>query len=167
LRGILERCPTTTGVLCDIPPVAEASEIRETPLANRCDFVGVDMFQSVPSDGDAYILKAIIHDWSDDKAIQILRNCRQGISDSGKALLIEFVVKPSNQPDFAKWLDLNMLVILRGRERTEEEFRTLYAAAGFRLNGSYLQAGFRSSKAFRWEGANDLFRNQVIRQQRG
>lgn len=135
LRGILERCPDTTGVLCDVPSVvAEASQSRGTLVADRCDFVGVDMFQSVPVDGDAYVLKAIIHDWGDDEAIHILRNCRQGIRDAGRALIIELVIKPSNQPDFAKWLDLNMLVILQGRERTEEEFRDLYAAAGFRLS---------------------------------
>ena len=79
------------------------------------------------------ILRHIIHDWSDAEAIQILRNCRRAISDQGKLLVVEFVIKPSNQPDFAKWLDLTMLVLLSGRERTKEEFRDLYAAAGFRL----------------------------------
>jgi hypothetical protein len=134
LRSILERCPNATGALCDIPSVvAEASEIKGSAVAERCDFVRADMFQFVPAGDDAYILKAVVHDWSDEEAIQILRNCREGIRDGGKALLIEFVIKPSNQPDFAKWLDLNMLVILTGRERTEEEFRDLYAAAGFRL----------------------------------
>jgi len=79
------------------------------------------------------ILRHIIHDWSDAEAIQILRNCRRAISDQGKLLVVEFVIKPSNEPDFAKWLDLTMLVLLTGRERTKEEFRDLYAAAGFRL----------------------------------
>ncbi len=113
--------------------VAEASEIRGTAVADRCDFVGADFFQSVPMGVDAYLLKAIVHDWSDAEAIKILRNCRKGIQDDGKILLIEWVLKPSNQPDFAKLLDLNMLVALPGRERTEEEFRDLLTAAGFQL----------------------------------
>jgi hypothetical protein len=134
LRGILEQYPNATGVLCDVPSVvAEASEIRGTSVADRCEYVGADIFQSVPLGADAYILKAIVHDWSDAQSIQILLNCRQAIRDDGKILLIELVIKPSNEPDFAKWLDLNMLVVLPGRERTEEEFRDLYAAAGFQL----------------------------------
>ena len=134
LRGILERYPQATGVLFDLPSVvADARELRESAAAARCELVGGDMFQSVPAGGDAYILRVIIHDWSDAEAIQILRNCRRAIADDGKLLLIESVVKPSNEPDFAKWLDLNMLVLLTGRERTEVEFRDLYAAAGFRL----------------------------------
>lgn len=134
LRGILERYPDAIGVLCDVPAVAAAaSEIRGTPLADRCGFVGADIFKSVPVGGDVYILKAIVHDWSDEQGIRILRNCRQGIRDGGKILLIEWVLKPSNEPDFGKLLDLNMLVVLPGRERTEAEFRDLYDAAGFRL----------------------------------
>jgi hypothetical protein len=65
--------------------------------------------------------------------MQILRNCHQAIADQGKLLVIELLVTPSNQPDFAKWLDLNMLVLLTGRERIEAEFRELFAAAGFQL----------------------------------
>jgi hypothetical protein len=113
--------------------LAKADEIRNSEVANRCEFVGIDMFRAVPSGGDAYVMKHILHDWSDAEAIQILRNCRQAIRDEGKLLVIERVVKPSNQPDPAKWLDLQMLVMLTGRERTEEEFGELFARAGFRL----------------------------------
>jgi hypothetical protein len=67
------------------------------------------------------ILRHIIHDWSDAEAIQILRNCRLAISDQGKLLLAEFAIKPSNRPDFVKWLDLSMLALLTGRERTKNE----------------------------------------------
>ena len=142
LRGILERYPDATGVLCDAPSVVdEASEIRGTAVADRCDFFGADFFQSVPMGADAYLLKSIVHDWSDTEAIKILRNCRQGIHGDGKVLLIEWVLKPSNEPDFGKLLDLNMLVVLPGRGRTEEEFRDLYAAAGFQLTRIIPAAG--------------------------
>lgn len=134
LRGILERYPQAQGALCDLPSVvANAHQIRNTAVEARCKLVGVDMFQSVPAGGDVYILKQILHDWNDDEAVQILRNCRQAISAHGKLLHIGEVLKPSNEPDFAKWLDLNMLVQLTGRERTEAEFQELYAIAGFRL----------------------------------
>jgi O-methyltransferase domain/Dimerisation domain len=134
LRGILETCPNVKGVLCDLPSVtAGASEIIQSGVANRCEVVGTNMFQSVPAGGDAYILKRILHDWSDAESARILRNCRRAITADGKLLVIEFVVKPPNQPDAAKMMDLNMLVLLTGLERTAEEFHELYASAGFRL----------------------------------
>jgi hypothetical protein len=134
LRGILEQYPDATGVLCDLPfVVAEASEISGTAVADRCALVGTNIFQSVPAGGDAYILKWIVHDWSDAEVLQILHNCRQGIHAEGKLLVIEAVLKPSNEPDPLTWTDLNMLVMVSGRERTEQEFRELYAAAGFQL----------------------------------
>lgn len=134
LRGILERYPQVQGVLCDLPSVvANAYQIRNTAVESRCKLVSVDMFQSIPAGGDVYILKQILHDWNDDEVIQILRNCRQAISAHGKLLHIGEVLKPSNEPDFGKWLDLNMLIQLTGRERTKTEFRELYAVAGFKL----------------------------------
>jgi SAM-dependent methyltransferase len=136
LRGILERYPACTGVLCDLPSViAGAADLRQSAVAARCELVPADIFQSVPSGGDAYILKRILHDWNDDKATQILENCRRAVVPGGRVLVMEQVVKASNQPDPAKWMDLNMLVMLTGRERTEAEFGELYARAGFRLTG--------------------------------
>ncbi|GAC1524691.1 MAG: methyltransferase [Chloroflexota bacterium] len=128
LRGVLERYPHTTGVLCDLPSVVmDAQVLKASAVAHRCEFIGGDMFASVPA-GDAYLLKRIIHDWSDAEAIQVLRNCRQAISDDGRLLLIERVIQPSTRSP-----DLMMLILVTGRERTEEEFRDLFAAAGFRL----------------------------------
>jgi hypothetical protein len=122
------------GVLFDLlSVVADAHELKDSAVVARCTFVGGDMFRSVPTDGDAYILRSILHDWSDAEALQILRNCRQAIADQGKLLVVEVLLAPPNAPDFAKWLDLTMLALLTGRERSEAEFRELYAAAGFRL----------------------------------
>jgi hypothetical protein len=134
LRAILERYPTVKGVLCDLPSVvAEANEIKRSGAAARCELVDADMFESVPAGGDAYILKRIIHDWGDTEATRILQNCRRAMTTTGKLLVADNVLKPPNQPDPAKLMDLNMLVLLTGRERTEEEFRELYDSAGFRL----------------------------------
>lgn len=134
LRGILERYPHIKGVLFDQPSVvAEANEIRGSAVEDRCELVGGDMFQSVPMGGDAYIMKTIIHDWSDAKAIEILRNCKEAMIEHGKIIIVDRVLKPNNQPDPGKSADLLMLVILNGRERTEKDFQDLYEAAGLKL----------------------------------
>jgi len=134
LRAILESHPACSGVLADLPSVvAGATELRDSAIAARCELVGGDFFKSVPAGGAAYILKRILHDWNDDEAVSILQNCRCAMAEGGRVLVIELVVKPSNQHDPAKWMDLNMLVMLTGRERTEAEFRELYANAGLQL----------------------------------
>lgn len=134
LGGILARHPQATGILFDQPNVvAAAGEVRALVAAGRCDVTGGDMFAAVPAGGDTYLLKLILHDWDDDACLQILRNIRRAIAPGGRLLVVESVVKPANEPDGAKWADLMMLVLLTGRERTEAEFRDLYAAAGFRL----------------------------------
>jgi hypothetical protein len=148
LRGILERYPHAMGVLYDLPSVvAGADALRKPAMTARCEIVGGNMFQSVPAGGDAYVLRSIIHDWSDPEAIQILRKCREAVSGEGKLVLVENVVTPHNRPDFAAkfwnaaWEDLQMLVLLTGRKRTEADFLELYAAAGFRLTRVIPAAG--------------------------
>ncbi|MEZ4869360.1 MAG: methyltransferase [Caldilineaceae bacterium] len=134
LQCILEQYPDATGILYDLPAVlSSAQAVKDSPVSARCELVGGDMFHFVPIGGDAYILKWIIHDWSDAEAIKVLQNCRQAMSDQGKVISVEMVIKPTAGPDEAKWLDLDMLVLLTGRERTEQEFRDLYAAAGLTL----------------------------------
>jgi hypothetical protein len=89
----------------------------------------------VPAGGDAYIMKHIIHDWDDDRAITILRNIRHVLAGvpGGRVILLESVVQPGNVPDFAKFIDIEMLAFPGGRERTEAEFRSLFDRAGFEL----------------------------------
>jgi hypothetical protein len=144
LRGVLERHPLVRAVLFDLPPVvAGADALREPALAARCKIVGGDMFQSVPAGGDAYVLQGVIHNWSDDEAIQILRNCKEAMSGQGKLLLIEGILRPPNEPDFLKLTDLRALVLLTGRERTEAEFRMLLEASGLKVT-RVMVAGGRS-----------------------
>jgi hypothetical protein len=134
LRAILERHPTATGVLSDQPAVlAGATALQASAVGSRCELIAADMFRSVPAGGDAYILKRVLHDWSDAESVQILNACRRAIAADGRILVMDWIVKPPNQPDPAKWMDLNMLALLTGRERTEQEFRALFAQAGFRL----------------------------------
>jgi len=134
LRTILAANPAVNGIVFDAPHVAAgaAPALLAAGLSERCRAVGGDFFQSVPA-GDAYLLKHIIHDWPDDKATTILRNCRQQVSPGGKLLLVELVLAPGNEADLGKILDLEMLVIASGQERTEAEYRELLAGAGWRL----------------------------------
>jgi hypothetical protein len=79
-------------------------------------------------------MRHIIHDWDDDKSLTILRNCRRALGQGGKLVVVEGVVPPGNEPSVSKFFDLAMLVMPGGMERTEEEYRQLFEAAGFRLN---------------------------------
>jgi O-methyltransferase domain len=137
LAAILRVNPRLRGVLLDRPqPVAEARrQLEAAGLGVRCEVVERDFFVSVPAGGDAYILKRVIHDWDDERARAILRNCHRAMPDHGRLLVIELVLPPGNDPSLGKLFDLLMLVDLGGRERTEADFRTLFAGAGFELTG--------------------------------
>jgi SAM-dependent methyltransferase len=135
LAAILQRHPTIKGILFDLPAVADRARsiISGAGLSDRCQIVGGDFFSSVPVGGDAYVMRHIIHDWDDDEAIAILRNCREAMNPEGRILVVETVIPPGNEPCFGKWLDLMMLVV-GGRERTEEQYRRLFSEAGLKLN---------------------------------
>lgn len=133
LMSILKTNPSMSGVLFDAPSVVEGAgpQMAVEGLSGRCELRSGDFFQSVPEGGDAYILKWIIHDWDDARATTILKNCHRAMAANGKLLLVESVIPPGNEPFIGKFMDLNMLVMTGGRERTAEEFRTLLSAAGF------------------------------------
>lgn len=133
--SILRRYPELRGILFDLADVADRARdaIEAAGLAGRCQVVGGDFFQSAPAGADAYLMRHIIHDWDDEESVDILRSVRQAMRDDGRLLLVESVIMPGNDPFFGKLLDLTMLVIPGGRERTEEEFRGLLDAAGFTL----------------------------------
>lgn len=139
LTAILEQYPEAKGVLCELPYVTEgASErVRSLGLQTRCRVVPNDFFASIPSGGDLYIFKNVVHDWPDDRSLLILRNCHKAINEShnprAKLLLVEMVVSTANRFDAAKWMDIEMLALTGGRERDENEYRTLLGDAGFRV----------------------------------
>jgi hypothetical protein len=137
LALILKDYPSARGVLFDMPHVLgpARTRLKSAGWATRLTFVDGDFFATVPDGGDLYVLKKVIHDWSDEGAHEILTNCRTAMSGKGRLLLIEPVIASGNAPSFNKWLDLLMLVITDGgRERTEREHRELLAAADFQLN---------------------------------
>jgi O-methyltransferase domain/Dimerisation domain len=135
LTSILNRNPEMRGILFDSPQVIEGAQpaVQASDVADRCELAAGDFFQSVPEGGDAIIMKWIVHDWNDEQSIAIMKNCHRALPENGKLILIEAVVPEGNEPHFSKFIDLNMLVMTGGRERTEEEFRRLYEASGFRL----------------------------------
>ncbi len=131
LTGILKANPKMRGVLFDQPSVIEKAVV---PIEDdRCEVVGGDFFCSVPKGGDAYILKHIIHDWDDESSVRILKNCYEAMSEKGKLLVVEMVIPDDDTPFYGKFLDLEMLVGYTGKERTADEYRNLFAKAGFKL----------------------------------
>ncbi|PYS51345.1 MAG: methyltransferase [Acidobacteria bacterium] len=135
LSAILKANPSTRGVLFDLPTVVEGAKERLAAegVSDRAEVLGGDFFDSVPTGGDAYVMKLIIHDWDEERARLILKNCHSAMVDGGRLLLVETVVPEGNEPSFAKMMDLQMLVMTGGRERTEAEYRDLFAAGGFKL----------------------------------
>ncbi|MGK3998387.1 methyltransferase [Sorangium sp. So ce1024] len=136
LASILSRHPEMRGVLFDLPRVVRDARagLERAGVAERCEVTGGDFFRSVPEGADAYILSAVVHDWSDQDSLVLLRNIRRAIADGGRLLLVESVIQPGDAPDFGKLMDLAMMLAGGGRERTEAEFRELLAGAGFRLS---------------------------------
>jgi hypothetical protein len=135
ITSILRRNPTMRGILFDSPEVIEGARavMAASDLSARCELVGGNFFESVPAGADAHIMKWIIHDWDDAQSVAILKNSHRALPENGKLILVEAVVPADREPHFSKFIDLNMLVMTGGRERTEAEFRDLYEQAGFRL----------------------------------
>ncbi|HLJ10103.1 MAG TPA: methyltransferase [Planctomycetaceae bacterium] len=135
LTTVLKKYPDMRGILYDLPGVTERAKanLKAAGLAERCQVIGGSFFESVPKGADAYLMRHIIHDWEDERAAGILRNIHKAMNDNSRLLVIEGIIAPGNDPSFGKLLDLTMLTIPGGKERTEDEFRKLYQAGGFQL----------------------------------
>jgi O-methyltransferase domain/Dimerisation domain len=132
LNGVLEAYPSMRGVLFDLRHVIE-SALETTTVSERCEYATGDFFVSVPSGGDAYMMKHIIHDWDDERAITILKNIKNAMNPGGRVLVVESVIADGNGQDFGKLLDIEMLVSPGGKERTAAEYEDLFRRAGLRL----------------------------------
>jgi hypothetical protein len=133
---ILKRHPQLEAVIYDQPQVLEAADryLTEASLRERCRLVPGSFFESVPEGGDVYFLSNIVHDWDDERASQILRNCRAAMNPSAVVLLLEAVVPEHGTPSAATLYDVNMMVLLTGKERTQTQFESLLRAAGLGLH---------------------------------
>ena len=135
ISAILRANPRMKGILFDLPHVAEGAQksIADAGLSKRCAIAGGDFFKSMPAGGDAYVLRWIIHDWDHDRALMILRNCRQAMKSTARLLLVETVIPAGDEPHPGKLVDFVMLTALGGQERTAEEYERLLDEAGFVL----------------------------------
>jgi hypothetical protein len=137
LATILRRHKKLRGVLYDQPQVVAAAAksgfLTPPALARRCEIEGGDFFESVPEGAGGYLMKYILHDWDDDTALKILRNCRSAMAPSGRVLVVDHVIPPGNAASWGKLLDINMMVVPGGKERTKTEFRDLFHRAGLKL----------------------------------
>jgi hypothetical protein len=136
ITPILQKYPEMTGILFDSPHVAERAResIISAGLAQRCEIVGGDFFESVPAGCDAYLLRWIIHNWDNERAVTILRNCRQGMGKRSRLLLLESVIPAGNEFHPGKFMDYIMLIMFGSQERTEEEYESLLRESDLLLN---------------------------------
>lgn len=137
LASVLNRYSNVAGVLFDQEQVVDDARrfFAEAALEDRCKFVSGDFFASVPEGGDAYLLSSVIHNWSDEDSVQILRNVRKAISDDGRVLLVEAVVPEDDRPHISKDIDMRMLALFGdGMERSASEYAALLEASDFRLS---------------------------------
>ncbi len=143
IATVLERHPQLQGSLFDLPHVVERAKpnLEKAGVNGRCQFVGGNFFEKIDVQVDAVLMRHIIHDWDDEKCVTILKNCRAALNPGGKVLVVESVVPSGNEPGFVKWLDLTMLTIPEGKERTADEYRELFAAAGLKLSRIVRTAG--------------------------
>jgi SAM-dependent methyltransferase len=135
LRTILASNPSLRGVLFERPQVVPDAErnLKAAGVGDRCEFVGGDFLEAVPDGGDVYIMSHCIHNWDEQNCVRILANCRRSMPPRGRLLIVEAVISAGDEPDPAKILDLAMLVVPGGEERSADEYRILLEKSGFRL----------------------------------
>jgi hypothetical protein len=137
LAAVLKRVPKARGVLFDQPDVVRqaASILSGLGVAGRIERVGGSFFESVPSGGDLYLLKHILHDWNDEECIGILNRVREAMTPDARVAVVEMPLLEGRGPPFAALLDINMLVCLTGKERTPAEYAALFRHAGLKMTG--------------------------------
>jgi len=134
LGSVLTANAHLRGVLFDQPQVVTRADalLQGMGVRERCEITGGDFFSNVPQ-GDLHMMKVVLHDWNDEQALAILRNCRAAVTPGGRVLVIERIIGAPNIAPAEKFADLNMMVAAGGRERSHEEFAALFAAAGYAL----------------------------------
>jgi len=137
LIAVLEKYPRMKGLLYDLGHVGERAQrnIAEAGLSERCEVREGSFFEAFPGGADAYFMRHILHDWTDEQCLQILGHCRAAIPSDGRLFIVEAVVPAGNDPSPAKNLDLAMMIFTGGLERTEQEYAELFEKSGFRLEG--------------------------------
>lgn len=134
LAAMLKAHPRLRGLLFEVPEVVESAKNGLEIFGKRCALIAGDFFKEIPTDGDAYLLKSVLHDWDDAQAVQILKKCRASMKWHSKLLIVEPLITVSNHPEYAKAMDLLMMTVTGGKERSEDDFRALLTEAGFQID---------------------------------
>jgi ubiquinone/menaquinone biosynthesis C-methylase UbiE len=131
--SVLRANPTMKGILLDLPAVASDARayLKASGVGDRCELVTGDAFLSIPRGGDVYVMSRVLHDWADEKAAVLIANCRKAIPQDGILLIRDAVLPEGDAPSPAKQMDITMLIMTGGHERSEEEWRSLLADSGF------------------------------------
>jgi hypothetical protein len=142
LAQVLSSVPDAHGTVFDLPHVVSAVETvaKGRGLADRLDAIAGDFFAAVPAGYDTYVMSMILHDWDDERATRILANIA-AVAPGARVVALELIVPPGSGPHLAKMIDLTMLAMLTGRERTEPEMRTVFENAGLRYERASSGAG--------------------------
>jgi hypothetical protein len=135
LTTILLANPALQGILFELPHVAAGARLllENRGVADRCDVVSGNFFEAVPAGGDAYLLSHVVHDWPEEKCLALLRNVRRVIPKLGRLLLVEHIIPSKNEPHPSRVIDLILLAVTGGEERTAEEYAALLAKGGFQI----------------------------------
>ncbi len=138
MQALLDRYPHMTGLVFDLKEVIETLPLKNSSLPkNRCRLVGGDFFISIPQGGDVYILKSILHDWNDEEANKILKNCYQAMTSNSRLLIVEVILFPKQRAAYAKCMDVLTLTVTGGKERTLASFEQILNRAGFKIESIY------------------------------
>ena len=135
LSAILEKTPEAKGILFDLPHVIESAKkyLESNNVQNRIQLISGNLFESIPKGYSVYIVKHILHDWNDEKCLEILKSLRKAIPANGKLIILDALISEGNELHPSKWLDLHMMASLDGKERSEADFNNLLSKTGFQL----------------------------------
>ncbi len=150
LAKILQKYPESRGILFDQPQVVEGNVFGVEGVSDRTETVGGDFFKSIPVVADLYLMKFILHDWNDEQCVEILKNLAKSAPSGSRLLIVETLIEEDdNQPSLSKIMDLNMLVMTGGRERTASEYAALFERSGFELTDVHLTQPLQIIEAVR------------------
>lgn len=133
LYTLLKKYPKMRGLLLERPEVISEAKPHLEEFGERCGLMAGDFFKNIPPDGEAYLLKSVLHDWDDENALKILHKCHAAMRKDAKLFIIEPLIAPSNEKDYAKCMDVLMMAITGGKERDEFDFQYLLQQTGFKV----------------------------------
>lgn len=136
LMAVLDRAPQAKGIVFDEEYVVEETKksLQQKGYADRCETAAGSFFDFIPGNADAYLMKMVLHDWNDQQCLQILQNCHKAMKTGSKLLVLDAVIPEGNEPHPGKFMDINMMAMTGGRERTQKEFAALLTGAGLKLS---------------------------------